>query len=802
MWVALSQAASVTLSIWDKAISAGTDEGVFVPTEAPQHSATKATIRIGDKLHIAVVTIDIPAPTTPLFPGTLYSYNVAFGSADLKSLKLLVDRFPDAASPIPHLALGYMPGLLPTFVLPPPTIEKVTIAHASCRKAHGPGKDSLAALDSVIRRAVNDSDPERRPHALLLTGDQIYADEVPTLLLPAINQMGAEFVGPKEVLNAKKSDNTLATFEATLANFPATRRMRIVTRNAMFTSSAAENHLMSFGEFAATYIMYWSNAAWPAELYASKDVLKAKDDFLATWDTHPLTAIEQQLAPLTPREQETFNSETPAARAKRIQHNKDAAQDAYKNDLREVITFRTQLPNVRRVLANVPVYMIMDDHEITDDWYVSKDWRDKVLTSPLGVNILRNGLMAYALFQDWGNNPASYLAGNKATLLTRLQQIFPAGAASGPATAAADAIDVLFGFDLNDETAPPVAWHYSVPCSETTIYVLDTRTRRTYQTRYSPPGLLSDTAMDDQIPLSPQPERFLIFVSPAPVLGLSSFEELLQPAITAFNAFHADPEAWAFDPVAFEKFLKRLQIFKRVLFLSGDVHFASTAVLDYWKKNEPAPARFVQFISSAAKNQKFGQEQFLLAGFLQQLLGSLFYPGTRLGFNFRLGLQATNPSGTPNPPTHRIRLRREPVLLPTHGWPAGTTLNQVPDWSWRLTLSADPRPDDTSATARPEKIRVPPITPDVDPLLGDPREAYRKVLVRHAQIFKKGAARRVMWDSNVGLIRFTRDGAGNMTASQDLLYWFAGDEITETPEAFTAYSESLEPATAAPPVIT
>ncbi len=806
VWVALSEGADVTLSIWNKVVSAGTDDGVLVPPDAPLHTATKHTIRIGDKLHIVVVTIDVPAaPAPPLFPGMLYSYNVslaaASGNADLKSLKLLVDKFPEPATPIRHLALGYLAGVLPSFVLPPPTIDKVNLAHGSCRKAHGPGKDSLAALDSTIRKAVNANDPEQRPHLLILTGDQIYADEVPTVLITNINALGAQLLGPKENLTAKKKDGTVAAYEASMANFPATRRQRITERSAKFTSSAAENHLLSFGEFAATYLMYFSNAAWPVDLFAPTKDLKAKDDFLATWDTDPLTAVEQELAPPTAAEQAQFAKEKPEDKEKRKRRNKEHAQDAYEDDLSEVITFRDQLPNVRRVLANIPVYMIMDDHEVTDDWYVSKDWRDKVLSSPLGVNILRNALMAYTLFQDWGNDPATYSGGSKADLLNRLQQVFPTGSASGPATAAADAIDHLFGFDLADETAPPVKWHYSVPCSETTVYVLDTRTRRTYETRYSPPGLLSDGAMDDQIPLAAQPEHFLVFVSPAPVLGLGTFEELLQPVMTVFSQYAADPEPWSFAPVTFEKFLSRLQPFKRVVLLSGDVHFGAAAVMDYWRKNEPAPARFVQFISSGVKNQKFAQERFLGAGFVQQLLGSLFYPGERLGWKLR-GVHATNPAGTPNPPAHRIRLRREPVLLPTRGWPAGTTVTQPSDWSWRLRFSADPRPDDSSPDARPEKIRIADVQPDVNLSVGDAHAAYQKVLARHLDVFKKAAARRVVWDSNVGVIKFERDGAGNVTAVQELLYWMPDDETTEEPDAYTAYSEILEPTADKPPVIT
>jgi hypothetical protein len=849
VWAALSEAATATLSIWDKVVATGPGDAVFVPTDPPLHSASRQTLRIGKKLHIALVTIDVPPPPVlPLFPGRLYSYNLAFagasGNVDLKSLKLLIDAFPTENDPHTNLALGYMPHVLPSFVLPPVAIDKFNLVHGSCRKFHGPGKDTLAVLDGIIRKAINDNDADQRPHQLFLTGDQIYADEIPTLLLPAINALGAELLGVKENITAKKNDGSTAVYEATMANFPVTRRQRIVTRNAKFTTGEGANHLLSFGEFAATYLMCWNNAIWSKELHGKYEQLKDKEDFLATWDTYPLTTVEQALAPLA-------NGEQIKASKEKI---KDDFKKAYQEELRQTITFRTQLPKVRRVLANVPVYMIMDDHEVTDDWYITRDWRDKVLTAPLGVNILRNALTAYALFQDWGNEPATYTtpewavqktyqkgdyvrpsvanghiyraiqggtsgasqpawpttkaasigdnsvvwqeAGTdrKAQLLNQAQLLFPESVTSGPASAPAAELDVLFGFNLTDETPPPVLWHYAVPASETTIYVLDTRTRRTYETRHSPPGLLSASAMDDQIPLSPQPERFLIFVSPAPVLGLGTLEELLQPGMTVFSAYEADPEPWSFHPVVFEAFLRRLQIFKRVLFLSGDVHFGLTGVLDYWKKGEPKPARFVQFVSSGLKNQKFSNEQFLLGGLIQRMLASLFHPGERLGWTLRSGLQVSNPGGKPNQPSYRVRLRKEPVLLPARGWPQGTTVNQPPDWSWRLALAGDERRE----SARPVKIQVPSILPDVYPAT---QETYEKVLQRHVEVFKKNAARRVQWDNNIAIVKFTTGASGDVVAAQQLWYWLPADEPDDDPDAYTVYTRSLEPTAESPPSI-
>jgi hypothetical protein len=447
--------------------------------------------------------------------------------------------------------------------------------------------------------------------------------------------------------------------------------------------------------------------------------------------------------------------------------------------------------------------MIMDDHEVTDDWYITRDWKDKVLTAPLGLSILRNAMMAYTLFQDWGNVPAAYEESmpetDKRKLLKEIQKIIPTSG-DAPVTVPADAMDILFGFNLHDETPPPVKWHYTVPCSETTVYVLDTRTRRTYETRYSAPGLLSLSAMDDQIPIAAQPEKFLVFVSPAPVIGLGTLEELLQPAMTAFNDFDADPEAWAFSPRVFEEFLARLEKFKRIVFLSGDVHFGCGGIMDYWKTGEPKAARFIQFVSSGLKNQKFGSEQFFIGGLIQKLLGSLFYPGNRLGWKSRVGLTLSNPGGVRNPPKHRVRLRQEPVLLPTDGWPANTTANKEPDWRWTLNIMKDERPDDASADARPDNIQVKSFSPDVNPLV-NAADAYDKVLSRHMEVFKKNVGRTVVWDSNVGIIKFKTDVGGITTVKQEMIYWLNSDETTDEPKAYTAFTGVLEPGLVPPPKI-
>ena len=202
------------------------------------------------------------------------------------------------------------------------------------------------------------------------------------------------------------------------------------------------------------------------------------------------------------------------------------------------------------------------------------------------------------------------------------------------------------------------------------------------------------------------------------------------------------------------------------------------------------------------KNQKFKNEQFLSSGLVQKILGSLFYPAERLGWDHRAGLQVTNPANAPYQPAYRVRLRKEPVLLPTRGWPAGTATNLPPDWSWRVVLARDERPDDSSSGARPVKVQIAPITPDVNPMSGDASAAYRKVLARHVEIFKKSVGRTIEWDNNIGLITFASDSSGNLTASHHLWFWLPDEDPDEDPDEYVVYSVGLEPTADASPAIT
>src|SRR5262245_12744697 len=137
VWIALSEAARVEVRIWEGLVHDTSDSGTFA-TDLPSIQPTSnsaSTIRIGDQLHLAVVTFTLP-PERALLPNLTYSYNVVLskesgGSHDLKSEQLLKDG---QISGHPHLAMGYEPGFLPTFQLPPVELTDLRIVHASCRR--------------------------------------------------------------------------------------------------------------------------------------------------------------------------------------------------------------------------------------------------------------------------------------------------------------------------------------------------------------------------------------------------------------------------------------------------------------------------------------------------------------------------------------------------------------------------------------------------------------------------------------------------------------------------------------------
>lgn len=816
VWIAFTENYHLTLKVWEgNAIKYDT-------SETPVGTGDSHTIQFGQNLWIGVVTADIPSPG--LNAEKIYSYNIVFTSSeepgvsnDFHSDDLLKDG--TTLESRPQLAIGYGADMLPTFCLPGGTPDKLNVIHGSCRKMHGFGDDALALVDDELKKDENRSDPSKRPQAIFMTGDQIYADEVPTMLLRymcSLDGVGIFSAASPEKMKIKGDDNQEKDLEADITAYPPSLRQRLVSKYAGLSSSAAINHLLTFEEYCATYLCYWNIRSWNKELFAEiKKISDAGDAELGTKldevvnnfvdstgveaDTNLVNLI-RDTENISKTDAYNFSADTFTKEQFRNDSSdqykkwRDNIKDAIRDEVVNMASFMKTLPKVSRVLANVPSYMMMDDHEVTDDWFITKRWNNEVLSKPFGRDIIRNAVMAYAVFQDWGNVPADYtwavdhlfeeignVPNEKAKLLLYINEFCYRYANNlHVATVRADVTDkveTMLGLSSSPTT---LKWNYTVKLGSAEALVLDTRTQRFYQSLNTTPELISEANLTTQLPETLTDNPDLVFViSPCPVLGFPNFEELIQPAAAAtISLFHQDDnnpgiiggrlgfdfEAWGFNTVGFERLLDRLNNYKKVVLLSGDVHYGATIVLDYWKGTAEAPtSRIVQLTSSAFKNEWMGNLSILKGALVQRILTNVGESISKLGWKNKTVTKTGNVS-----PRNRYRLYGAMAglgTIPVEGWTAGARLSPEPDWRWRLRVLKDERPNEADL-----------VTGDIN--LGDAnslKNGYYQVVQRHQSMFESKKTRRIAWNSNIGFIKLEADGSDwklkhELKGASDLLF--------------------------------
>lgn len=820
IWVALDAVAKVTVSIWADLQTHGVTHG------QAEFTASADTLRIGDKLHLALVTVSIPDNEPPFDPARAYSYNVSFAvagepNADLSTLNLLQGDF----------ALGYEPEALPSFVLPPEKLTDLRLLNGSCRAPHPDFPDAMRWVDDLI--LTNRTDPLKRPHQLFLTGDQIYADSVDIHVLHMLMNSAKELLGQTELIPTHPplhDDGPIVVLPCDANHFPPDLRGNVVELEGKLTSGES-GQLLSFGEYCAMYLFCWSDVLWPQEIPIAKNILPDRSELPhEIWQFHTglgmhkdrliRNVCEGQRKKGDDFTLEAVNEILECRRSRRAEHEEKT--------LRALNDFRSGLPKVRRAMANVATYMMLDDHEITDDLNLTESWIVGVRASELGRTIMRNGLLAYTLFQGWGNDPKAFVSdvpdvhgvpgpSPQKRLLDLATKLFPAGDTDPPDSAVADEIDPLLGLSEQvGQLSERMSWHYSVTGPHHIVFVLDTRTHRRFETPISPPGNVSDEALKLQIPDGPRPNGIdVVFViSTLPVLGPPVFDSLFAPLSFRIADFiehvgsvneegdrprlpGANPdaiEAWAFDDHAFENLLQRLEPYGRVVFISGDVHYATGAEMSYWKKGLTAPvARFVQFTCSALRRDF--SDKALMAGqsfaFMQHLIRANI-GAERVAWKKKDPEPLSIPAGHKPVPPLRALLRNEPVLLPTAGWPNGTDEKDSvpPDWAWRMNVLSDGRPD----TTRPDACKAAPLFPghaDQDIELNI--DGYRQVVLRHReQLNKLNFTRVITWATNLGLVRFEISDNDRLFAVHDLYSINANATLPQGPEVYMQHRAALD----------
>ncbi|AFY56689.1 hypothetical protein Riv7116_4259 [Rivularia sp. PCC 7116] len=572
VWVALKASRHVTLTIFDK-----NHNFLF--------ESTRTTARIGINLHVVAVTAK--SRQNILTNDEVYLYDLHFGNGELLS------------SPGILTTNGYLEDItypqykLPSFSLPPKDLKEVRIIHGSCRKPHGESFDALATVDKMIKEAL-EKEPIKRPAQLFLTGDQIYADDVADILLFMLMDAGETLLGWSEKL--PDVDN--------LEELNPGNRNNLATNKAGFTASIgklskvtniAKSHLFTFGEYLAMHLFAWSDILWvDAELFP---------DFV------------------------DVNSEHWEA--------KNDEKKAYEEEVEHIKSFWSTLKSVRRALANIPTYMIFDDHEITDDWYLNMAWCSRILDKPLGRRILQNGMLACAICQAWGNTPEQFEKNTNGEELLKAAVAWSVGGGTNKIfeenIAQRVGLPRVADIQENSQKVPhsdaALTWHYVVNAPSYEVIVLDTRTWREFPGKdFDFPALISKEGYDAQITNQVRQDDIKVsfIISPGPFIGVPYIENLQKIAKGIYEkignaAWGFDTEAWSLDKTAFERMIARLALRalpnnkSRVIFLSGDVHYSFGARLQYcathpFESTETVNSELViaQLTSSSLKNEVGG----------------------------------------------------------------------------------------------------------------------------------------------------------------------------------------------------
>ncbi|MBC2656082.1 alkaline phosphatase family protein [Pseudomonas sp. MSSRFD41] len=529
MWLVGSQPLSLTLQL--QAEGAAMQELTLDERQCQ-------VIAVGREAYIHLIDVSLDAALPEDLP---IAYDLLLNDAQ--------HGFQGMAAWAPHLLYGN--ARRAEFVLPS-RIDN--LLHGSCRKPHHPAPDGLLCADRLLAQKPATQD---RPALLLMSGDQIYADDVAGPMLRAIHALIERLGLFDEQLEGAVVDDSQALYRhhasyyqraellpALKSNETLRERFFGGVKKPIFTSSSADNHLVTFAEVLAMYLLAWSPVPW--------------------------SLIAPQMPQLSP------------------QH-----QARYAREQRHIEAFVAGLDGVARVFAHLSCLMIFDDHDITDDWNLSAQWEETAYGHPFSKRIIGNALLAYLLCQGWGNHPDAFVP-----LLEQVRALSatPQGPEQLLESQTQDAlIDRLLRFEQ---------WQYVLP-STPPLVVLDTRTRR-WRSEFSlgqPSGLLDWEALSElQHELLDHPSA--IIVSPAPIFGVKLIETVQKVFSWCGYPLLVDAENWMAHRGSAQVILN---IFRHsrtpgsYVILSGDVHYSF--VYEVLIRHRQGGPRIWQITSSGIKNE-------------------------------------------------------------------------------------------------------------------------------------------------------------------------------------------------------
>ncbi|WP_052124255.1 alkaline phosphatase D family protein [Ureibacillus manganicus] len=535
-------------------------------------------VSFGENLHIHLIKI---TPRRPFKTNQLIGYNLHFKnkkeSFDLDDLGLL--------NPVSKNSIVYGSLKYPTFYIGNNDSNLATkFLFGSCRKPHGEGEDTLSYGDQLLEEHCRNV--TQRPEAIFLMGDQIYADDIPDVLFRPIQKLSNALIGKNEDLTKIEPRLAEESFHSSLDKING--RKPIVQKLANFTSGKSYNHLIEFGEYAAMYLLAWSPVLW--ELCDQFGLNETFDE--AVENDHIFIRSKSEKLKLLEKLQ---------------------LKKRYTDQEKQVINYCESTYKVRRLLANIPTYMIFDDHDITDDWNITAEWKEKVRKSPLGKHIVANGLAAYWAFQGWGNEPTGF----KSDFIYLMEKNFRELVSGKKRRYYSFWMKTLWEHRR---------WYYVAPTSLKAV-ILDTRTLRDYGQPISkkqehpdvdinPPQLVNAhqlRGVTSHLRRSRwKKDTPLLLISPTPIIGFEIIEDIVTKFSIPLNMLGIkvettfDMEAWRYNGKGLTKLLNQIAKWKpkECIILSGDVHY-SFLVDSNITFTSGKQIKLKQITSSPIKNMSF-----------------------------------------------------------------------------------------------------------------------------------------------------------------------------------------------------
>ncbi|MGO1297697.1 MAG: alkaline phosphatase family protein [Vibrio sp.] len=469
------------------------------------------------------------------------------------------------------------------------------ILHGSCRNPHDPCRDALLTVSQSLVKTA----PQDRPDLIMMSGDQIYADHVAGAMLAAIHTVIDKLGLYNEALPEALVADADALYDHPLCYF---HRDQILPRfdpngtvlntrqpKPIFTSTDNENHLITFGEFTAMYLLVWSKVLWQ------------QYDLINVHQHHKHGAYQQ----LSKVHQDEWLSE------------------------RTILTeFIDGLPALQSMMAHIPIYMIFDDHDVTDDWNLTDGWEYASQTHPFSRRIIGNALLSYWFFQGWGNAPHAF-DDTFHHYVTRYCQ-------SPDNTQQNALIDHVHEFKQ---------WHYITDTSPSMV-VLDTRTRRwRSESNVNRPSGLMDWEALMELQQAIENKDKVIIVSAAPMFGVKFIEALQRVMTWLGKPLMVDAENWMAHPGcanALMNIFTHSRTPSNYVILSGDVHYSFAYDIKLRSRNS-SPNIF-QITCSGFKNQ-FPEPLLTLCDYADAILYSPHSPLNKLTKRKRLEIRKRHPSG-------------------------------------------------------------------------------------------------------------------------------------------------------------